>query len=832
MIVEFAPGFGPLDVLAPGDWVDLSDRLLSASWSEGRDDELEHYGPGEATIVLTNEDRELDPDYAAGTYFGDLLPRTPFRIMEDGSALELNASGEIASTPDHASLDITADVLIGMDIDPSAITGASAQTLLSKWVTTGNQRSYLFQINSTGFPRIITSPDGTLASQIISTSTAALPDANRHWVWVQFVSSVLGVRLIRFYTSETRTGAKTQLGTDVTGATTSIFSGTAPVQIGAFDTTSEPFAGKVYEAEIRQGAILPTIPGSVVASPNFGEQLPGVTSFVDSTTKTWTLGGTAAIVADAGAPLDRFYGFVDSGFEQGYLPPSFATCTVKLTDRLSAVAGALPDVFDYAIQTLSPDGLWVLDAGSGAENVADSSGNGNDGNVSGDVKFGEPPVAAGHGTSARFTPNSEGGSGFVDMGRSPIVAVPTTVSVVATFKAATAAPVDLHTLFVQGSGGVTAKDKFTFLSVGTSGKLNFVSGTGAGAFQYQTDDSVVDGEGHIAFAQSNGGISVDTATLDSDTIVTGIFVINGVGIGGFKGVAPLAHWDGWIGTVALWNSELTLGNREALLDGYTKLSGLRSDEHVAWALDRIGVPAAHRNLDQGSVLMGPAETRGRDALDYIREVVSTEQGEFYVDHRDGGKLRFRHRYARFVDTRSTTSQVTFTDDTTDVDGVGILIGGLDVAPNGIDGIVNQAQVKWRDGEESSSDASSVASYGPQGRSVTTQATTATQARSAGDWLVARYAQPRSRVRGIATRPDASATALTAARQLKGGDRVSYRFHPQGVGSATELDLFIEGVDQSVSDGVVRTAVYRLAPVNTFTPWIWGTSAWNTTKYWG
>jgi hypothetical protein len=249
-------------------------------------------------------------------------------------------------------------------------------------------------------------------------------------------------------------------------------------------------------------------------------------------------------------------------------------------------------------------------------------------------------------------------------------------------------------------------------------------------------------------------------------------------------------------------------------------------------LDRIGVPAAHRNLDQGSVLLGPANTRGRDALEYIREVVATEQGEFYVDHRDGGKLRFRSRYARFTDTRSTTSQVTFTDDTTDVDGVGILIGGLQVAPNGIDGIVNQASVKWRDGEVSVEDATSVAAYGPQGRSVTTQATTAGQARSAGEWLVARYKDPRSRVRGITTRPDASANALAAAQDLQVGDRVTYHFHPQGVGSATELDLFVEGIDHSASDGRVRFAIYRLAPVNTFTPWIWGVSDWDTETYWG
>jgi hypothetical protein len=613
MIVEFAPGFGPLDEIDPGDWVDLSDRLLDASWSEGRDDELEHYGPGEAVIVLTNDDRELDPDHAGGTYFGELLPRTPFRIQEN-------------------------------------------------------------------------------------------------------------------------------------------------------------------------------------------------------------VGGT---------PEDRFYGFVDSGFEQEYMPPNVAMCKVKLVDRLSAVAGQLPDVFEHAIQSLSPDGLWVLDAGSGAESVADSSGNGNDGTVVGSVTFGEAPIAPGHGSSAKFEATGTE-FGRVEISRSPILPDPGTVSMVATFRARSAGAVNFRTLFVQRQGNALGTG-FDAL-VDTSGDLIFTWEVNGGGQAYTVPD-VVDGAGHILFGQSNG-VALDTATLDTTAGAQAGPVVNGVGIGGYPGTQAVDHWDGWIGAVAIFDGLLTLSERESILEGYTKLSGQRSDEHIAWALDRIGVPAAHRNLDEGTVLMGPAETRGRDALEYIREVVATEQGEFYCDHRDGGKLRFRSRYVRFTDSRSTTSQVTFTDDTTDVDGVGILIGGLDVAPNGIDGIVNQASVKWRDGEESVEDSTSVASYGPQGRSVTTQATTATQARSAGEWLVARYAQPRSRVRGITTRPDASANALAAAQDLQVGDRVSYRFHPQGVGSATELDLFVEGIDHAISDGTVRVATYRLAPVNTFVPWIWGTSEWDNETYWG
>ena len=88
------------------------------------------------------------------------------------------------------------------------------------------------------------------------------------------------------------------------------------------------------------------------------------------------------------------------------------------------------------------------------------------------------------------------------------------------------------------------------------------------------------------------------------------------------------------------------------------------------------------------------------------------------------------------------------------------------------------------------------------------------------------------MRGIATRPDASANALTAARGVRVGDRTSYRFHPQQVGSPITIDLFVEGVDHTITEGTVREAGYHLAPVNTFTPWIWGTSEWDVDAFWG
>jgi hypothetical protein len=157
--------------------------------------------------------------------------------------------------------------------------------------------------------------------------------------------------------------------------------------------------------------------------------------------------------------------------------------------------------------------------------------------------------------------------------------------------------------------------------------------------------------------------------------------------------------------------------------------------------------------------------------------------------------------------------------------------GLDVAPNGLDGIVNQMSVTWRDGTVTVEDAASVAAYGPRGRQLDTQATTASQAQSAGEWIIANYAQPRSRVRGAVASKGTFTDRHDKVQALRIGDRVTFRIHLQKVGTATTSTLFVDGVAH-VCQGTEWRTSFRFAPGHTFTPWVWGTSAWGTTKFWG
>jgi hypothetical protein len=68
-------------------WVDLTSRLYDFQIVRGRLTSLDDFQPGEATFVLENRDRILDPLHASGTYFGNLKPFKRVRLRATYSAV-------------------------------------------------------------------------------------------------------------------------------------------------------------------------------------------------------------------------------------------------------------------------------------------------------------------------------------------------------------------------------------------------------------------------------------------------------------------------------------------------------------------------------------------------------------------------------------------------------------------------------------------------------------------------------------------------------------------------------------------------------------------------
>ena len=59
---------------------DITDRLLSATTSRGKNQALDRIDAGNLNIVLDNNDRLFDPLYAEGFYYGQLIPGKEIRI--------------------------------------------------------------------------------------------------------------------------------------------------------------------------------------------------------------------------------------------------------------------------------------------------------------------------------------------------------------------------------------------------------------------------------------------------------------------------------------------------------------------------------------------------------------------------------------------------------------------------------------------------------------------------------------------------------------------------------------------------------------------------------
>jgi hypothetical protein len=285
--VRVAPQ-GPYEA-ATGPWYDITSYVRSQGISirRGRSDEFEHVQAATCTFELNNNNREFDPTIPTG-YLS--LP---------------GISGNYASTPDNAALDITGNIDIRgetrlVDWSPAG----EAKTLINKFNTVGGQASYMVQVDPNGRLRMVWTENGTLGTlQSHTSKIAPVIPADGWLIWrITVVVNFGGTsKIVTFWTADHRPiddDEWEQLGDAViTAGISSIFSSgaTSPLVVGGFNTaTVESPEGQFRWFEIRNG-----ISGTVVAAPDFGVQLTGTTSFTDMAGQVWTLTGTAAVQGGA-----------------------------------------------------------------------------------------------------------------------------------------------------------------------------------------------------------------------------------------------------------------------------------------------------------------------------------------------------------------------------------------------------------------------------------------------------------------------------------------------------------------------------------------------------
>ena len=71
-------GFSTLGEPAP--WYDVSSDVRNLSITRGKQRELDEFSAGSASVTLSNTARKYDPNYASGTYYGNIKPGRWIRI--------------------------------------------------------------------------------------------------------------------------------------------------------------------------------------------------------------------------------------------------------------------------------------------------------------------------------------------------------------------------------------------------------------------------------------------------------------------------------------------------------------------------------------------------------------------------------------------------------------------------------------------------------------------------------------------------------------------------------------------------------------------------------
>lgn len=284
-----------------GTWVDVSQRarMVPPTIHRGRPDETSTVAPTSTSIVFDNTDGFFTPRNPESPWYPHIQRGLPGRIAVDGGNPYLalsGATGSRATTPDTAALDITGDIFVAVEANqPVVDTPGTTYELAGKFVVSGNQRSWVFFLSATnGRLGFRWSTDG--AAELTEFSPVALPrktaGATAFAVWLD-VNSAGVDRVVTFYTAPTIAGPWTVLGFPLVDAgTTSIFSSTAPLELGDIAGSGfSPFPGGIRRAQVRSG----DSSGTIVANPDFTIQTIGATSFTDSASRAWTVQGEAKI---------------------------------------------------------------------------------------------------------------------------------------------------------------------------------------------------------------------------------------------------------------------------------------------------------------------------------------------------------------------------------------------------------------------------------------------------------------------------------------------------------------------------------------------------------
>lgn len=231
--------------------------------------------------------------------------------------------------------------------------------------------------------------------------------------------------------------------------------------------------------------------------------------------------------------------------------------------------------------------------------------------------------------------------------------------------------------------------------------------------------------------------------------------------------------------------------------------GERGGERITRVLDEISYPSNLRDISTGGMIQGPYLPDGLRAMEYIDQVLASEQGLlfFAVD----GKLTFRDRAWQWI--TADADGVVFSDD-----AAGGSIGYTEGSPNSgtIDTVRNIVTVSYSDvGGITNRDATSVTAYGPSQEFIDGPTIrNGTDASNLGKYVLRLKKDPKSIIPSLLVRLRSNiATNFAPVLGLELGEVVTVERTPMGVGSQIVRRHQITGIQHRITPDNWETRFY-------------------------
>lgn len=196
-------------------------------------------------------------------------------------------TGNDASTPDGAPLDITGDIEVVLRVSPDSWTGADTRAFIGK--SGASDVSWYINLLGDKRVRMYNSPDGTTLKNHLTSNV--LPFSGSETAWLKVTLDVDngagGSTLTVFYAADSPTepSSWTTLQAVTVAGTTSIFSGVSELRVGQRGDGFWFQPGKFYRAIVRNG-----IGGTVVFDADFTKLVNGSqTTFTEDSVNAATV---------------------------------------------------------------------------------------------------------------------------------------------------------------------------------------------------------------------------------------------------------------------------------------------------------------------------------------------------------------------------------------------------------------------------------------------------------------------------------------------------------------------------------------------------------------